>query len=222
MFTGIVQSLARVIEVRDAPAGAGRRLVIERAGWKARSGRIEQGDSICVSGVCLTAVEVTEDRVGFDVIPETLSRTTLGSLTAGIRVNVESSLTAETSMGGHFVQGHVEATGTVAGVQTGSDYRITIDAPAQVMAAVIEKGSVTIDGVSMTVAGVRDAQFEVAVIPATRENTTLGIVGEGDRVNLESDVISRTVVETIRRMTEGKGEGSDVTVDLLRRAGFTD
>lgn len=219
MFSGIVELMGRVARIDAVPAG--RRLVVDTQDWEPASGPVRAGDSICVSGVCLTTVEPEAGRVGFDVIAETLARTTLGDLAPGDRVNLEPSLTPATPMGGHFVQGHVEGVGIVSGVQTGGDYRIRIEPPADLMPYIIPKGSITLDGVSMTVAAVEQAVFEVALIPTTLEATTLGIAAAGSRVNLETDIISRTVVHTLRQMvTEGEAGTGAVTRQLLRDAGF--
>ena len=220
MFNGIAQAKGRVLEVVDQPSG--KRLVIARPSRTFGKGKIEEGDSICVSGVCLTVVHVDAQSLAFDVITETLSKSTLGMLSAGDPVNLETSLTADTPISGHFVQGHVEGVGTVTDVQSGADHRISIEAPAELHHYIIPKGSVALDGVSMTIAEVGPVGFDVAVIPTTLSMTTLGNAERGTKLNVETDVLCRTVVETVRRMANEseKGGGGGVTVERLRGAGF--
>jgi riboflavin synthase len=183
---------------------------------------LSPGDSVCISGVCLTVVEASSERMSFDVIGETLNCTTLGSLSPGDPVNVEPSLTASTPISGHFVQGHVEGAATVTAVeQGGDDVRITLQPPADLLACIVPKGSVTVDGVSMTVAAVGQDDFQIALIPTTLQITTLGKAQRGARVNIETDVISRTVVHTLQQMQSVGANGNEqVNVDTLRRAGF--
>jgi riboflavin synthase alpha subunit len=147
-----------------------------------------------VSGVCLTAVGADNGRLAFDVVPETLSRTTLGRLQAGGTVNLEPSLRVGDPLGGHVVQGHVDAVGHVRSVAPdGDSRRIQIDAPESVVRYCLEKGSIAVDGVSLTVAALDDEGFEVALIPHTLAVTTLGRLKPGDEVNLEADVLGKVV-----------------------------
>lgn len=210
--------MAHVAGADATPSGT--RLVVALGDWRPREGRIGTGDSICISGICLTVAACEGALCAFDVIPETLDRTTLGSLAVGDPVNVEPSLTAETPMGGHFVQGHVEGVGTVRRPEADQgDVRITVEPPPELMPFVIPKGSITLDGVSLTVAAVGRADFEVALVPTTLQLTTLGRATEGTRLNIETDVISRTVVHAMQRISKG---GRSITLDGLRRAGFLD
>ncbi|MBL0922212.1 MAG: riboflavin synthase, partial [Phycisphaerales bacterium] len=154
-----------------------------------------------VNGCCLTAASVEGSRVWFDVVSETLSKTTLGSMVAGGRVNLEHACRADALMGGHIVQGHVDCVGEVARVQADpEDWRVVVRAPRAFMEWVSPKGSVTIEGVSLTVAAldVERDEFGVALIPVTLEQTTLGGLRAGSRVNLEGDVIAKTVVHWLR------------------------
>ena len=185
MFTGIVR------EVGTAAAFDGSRLVVEAPETAAAAG---VGDSVSVAGVCLTVVETGAGRLAFDVVPETLSRTVLGSLEPGGAVNLEPSLRVGDQLGGHVVQGHVDAVGRVRSVTSESDSRrVWFDAPEPVVRYCLEKGSVAVDGVSLTVAAVDDDGFEVALIPHTLEVTTLGRLEPGDEVNLEADVLGKVV-----------------------------
>ncbi len=220
MFTGIVQKMGRIAAV--IPNDFGVRLLIDPQGWQPRGVALALGDSICISGVCLTLAALEGPTLGFDVIAETLRMTTLGQLVPGGRVNLEPSLTADTPMGGHFLQGHVDGVGQVTGLEAGqSEWRIGVTPPAALMDYIIPKGSVAIDGVSLTVASVSRSAFEVALIPTTLEVTTMGSYKVGDKVNLESDILSRTIVHHLRRMAEAAGgRDAGVTRELLRAAGF--
>lgn len=157
----------------------------------------------------MTLVDLApSDRAGqlaFDVVAETLARTTLGELRAGDRVNLEPAATPTTLLDGHLVQGHIEGVGRVVQVQSqaSDDYRVTIEPPPDLMPCLAPKGSVAIDGVSLTIAGVTDHTFEVALIPTTLAQTTLGVLQVGDHVNLESDIIARTVVHVLERTRAG-------------------
>jgi riboflavin synthase len=185
MFTGIVRELGTV------NAFDGSRLVVA-ASETAASAAV--GDSVAVAGVCLTVVERGEGRLAFDVVPETLSRTALGRLEPGSSVNLEPSLRIGDQLGGHVVQGHVDAVGRVRSVeQEGEGRRVWVDAPESVVRYCIEKGSIAVDGVSLTVAAFDDEGFEVALIPHSLAVTTLGTLEPGDQVNLETDVLGKVV-----------------------------
>ena len=185
MFTGIV------LEVGTVAAFDGSRLVVEapETGTDAAV-----GDSVSVGGVCLTVVQVDNERLAFDVVPETFSRTMLRGLEPGSFVNLEPSLRVGDRLGGHVVQGHVDAVGLVRSVEPeGDGRRLWIDAPDAVLGYCIEKGSIAVDGVSLTVAAFDDDGFEVALIPHTLAVTTLGRLAPGDEVNLEADVLGKVV-----------------------------
>ncbi|HKU56811.1 MAG TPA: riboflavin synthase [Gaiellaceae bacterium] len=185
MFTGIVREVGTVV------AFDGSRLVVE---GPATAGGAAVGDSVSVAGACLTVVDAAEGRLAFDVVPETLSRTVLGALEQGGSVNLEPSLRVGDQLGGHVVQGHVDAVGRVRSVvREGGGRRVWVDAPASVLGYCIEKGSVAVDGVSLTLAALDENGFEVALIPHTLEATTLGGLEAGDEVNLEADVLGKVV-----------------------------
>lgn len=193
MFTGIIEALGTVREVRDL--GGLTRLTVD-AGELASGTAI--GDSVAVNGVCLTAVEVAPPSLAFEAIPETLRRTNLGELRAGDRVNVERPLAAGARLSGHFVQGHVDGVGEIAGLsEEGDSLRIRIGAPPELLRYVVEKGSIAVDGISLTVAGCDAAGFEVAIIPHTRSVTTLGRAAPGRRVNLEVDILAKYVEKLV-------------------------
>jgi riboflavin synthase len=181
VFTGIVREVGRV-ESFD-----GRRLVL------AAQTAAAEGDSVSVDGVCLTAVDGS--RLAFDVVEETLSRTTLGALQPGDRVNLEPALRAGDPLGGHIVQGHVDGIGRVREVGD----LVWVDAPAELLRYCVEKGSITVDGVSLTVAAVDGRGFGVALVPHTLEVTTLGELAPGDPVNLEVDVLAKYVEKLVER-----------------------
>ncbi len=210
MFTGLVQAKGRVETVETR--GEGVRLVIRPQGWEHRVAPSRRGDSICVSGCCLTVAEAparTAGALAFDVVPETLARTTLGRWREGTGVNLERSLAAGDLMGGHIVQGHVDGVGVVERVETGAEHRVVVRPPGELMEFAVPKGSVGVDGVSLTLARVAPGGgggvFEVALIPTTLRLTTLGDLREGDACNLEMDVIAKTVVHWMRHYGGAEG-----------------
>ena len=189
MFTGIVRELGRVESI-DASAD-GARLVVAAP---ATAPMVALGDSVAVNGVCLTVTRIDGTALAFDAVPETLDRSALGSLAAGDTVNLEPALRAGEPLGGHVMQGHVDGGGRVRSVEAeGDGKRIWVDAPADVLAYCVEKGSIAVDGVSLTVAALDDAGFAVALIPHTLARTTLGAARAGDPVNLEVDVLAKYV-----------------------------
>ena len=191
MFTGIVQAVGRIEERFEHPSGDVS-LAIDTAGLSAAG--IAVGDSVCVSGVCLTAVEVTPAGFRTDVSAESLARTTLGSLEAGRRVNLEAALTPETRLGGHLVSGHVDGIARVlARRDDARSVRLEFRAPGTLARYIAEKGSVSIDGASLTVNAVDGATFDVNIVPHTLEATTLGELEPGCAVNIEVDQIARYV-----------------------------
>jgi riboflavin synthase len=182
MFTGLVQSTGTVGSL------AGGRLHVES------SLALSEGDSVAINGVCLTATAVRDGGFEADVMPETLRRTALGALAEGDRVNLELPLRASDRLGGHIVQGHVDGTGTVESVDDEGFARVVrISAPFELLRYVVEKGSIAVDGVSLTVAEVDDDGFAVGLIPETLERTTLGAAMPGRAVNLEVDVLAKYV-----------------------------
>jgi riboflavin synthase len=157
------------------------------------------GDSVSVDGVCLTVVERDGRTLAFDVVPETLSRSTFGEAVAGAAVNLEPALRAGDSLGGHFVQGHVDGVGRVRGVEPeGNGRRLWIDAPPEVLRYCVEKGSIAVSGVSLTIAGLDEGGVEVALVPHTLATTTLGSLAAGDTVNLEADLLGKHVERLLK------------------------
>ena len=189
MFTGIVRERGRVASVDGD--GNGIRIRLEAP---LTAGQVAIGDSVSLNGCCLTVVETADGTLAFDAVPETLARSSLDGLEAGSELNVESALRAGDPLGGHYVQGHVDGVGTVRSVEPeGDGRRIWFDAPSEVLRYCVDKGSVAVDGVSLTIAGLDENGFAVALIPHTLSATTLGTLEPGARVNLEADVLAKYV-----------------------------
>jgi riboflavin synthase len=181
VFTGIVRELGVVVRA-DGAAG-GRDLVVRAPEAAARTG---VGDSVAINGCCLTATAIEDGEIAFHAVPETIARTTLGGLEPGSQVNVEPALRAGEELGGHYVQGHVDGVGRIRSLDAeGDGRRMLVEAPADVLRYCVEKGSVTVDGVSLTVAALTEDGFAVALIPHTLAVTTLGALQAGHGVNLE-------------------------------------
>jgi riboflavin synthase len=189
MFTGLVREVGTVRSME------GGRLVIEA------SIAAELGDSIAVDGVCQTVVATDGDTHAFDAVPETLSRTSLGELAPGAGVNLEPALRVGDALGGHYVQGHVDGLGAIGSVEAeGEGLRVVVEAPPELLRYCVEKGSIAVQGTSLTVAAGDDTSFAVALIPHTLEATTLGRLEPGARVNLEADVLAKYVDKLTRRV----------------------
>jgi riboflavin synthase len=195
VFTGIVRELGSVVEAEEA--GGGRVLVVRAPETAART---HVGDSVAVNGCCLTATAVDEDAVSFHAVPETIARTTLGALARDDAVNVEPALRAGEELGGHYVQGHVDGVGRIQSVEAeGEGLRVFVEAPEDVLRYCVEKGSITVDGVSLTVAELAEGAFAVALVPYTLEATTLSDLRPAQPVNLEADVLAKYVERLISR-----------------------
>ncbi len=206
MFSGLIAYLGTVTALVHDPRG-GVRL---RIAVPALAEGIVPKDSIAISGVCLTVVSYDGDAIDFDVVPETLERSALGALVPGALVNVELSLRLGDRLGGHLVYGHVDATARLAGkVEEGQGHRLTVETPAALAPFVVEKGYVAVDGISLTVAAVRDGRFEIALIPETSARTTLGRKGPGDPVNIEIDPIARYALSALTHYARGARASSD-------------
>jgi riboflavin synthase len=193
MFTGIIEELGSIVAIEDR--GDAARVTV-RGPLVVKDSR--HGDSIAVSGVCLTVVTVDDDTFTADVMKETLDRSSLGALRDGDPVNLERAATLNTRLGGHLVQGHVDGVGTVAGREPGEHWEVVrIALPPQLNRYVVEKGSITVDGISLTVTSIDEREFAVSLIPTTLELTTLGHKGIGAPVNLEVDVIAKYVEKLV-------------------------
>jgi riboflavin synthase len=217
MFTGIIEELGRVRGVERR--GEGARLVVEAR--RVMEGTLE-GDSIAVNGVCLTAIDVRADSFSADGSAETLQRSTLGRLRSGSFVNLERAVTPATRLGGHIVQGHVDARGRFLSASAhGGSWTVRVAYPREMARYLVFKGSVAVEGISLTIAGLTDESFEIAVIPKTWDVTNLSHLKAGDEVNLEADIIAKYVERILTVAPASRGEaGSPLTVEKLTKLGF--
>jgi len=206
MFTGIVEEVGQVRAIRGGRITIIATIVLEKT---------KPGDSICVNGICLTVTSLSNDSFSVEVMPETLNRTNLGMLQPGARVNLERALTPEGRMGGHFLQGHIDATGSILSVRPEGDALIIkFAAPQEIMHYIVEKGFIGIDGLSLTIIYRNETSFNVSLVSYTQEHTVLGQKRPGDTVNIEVDIIAKYVEQFVRKEKEG------VTIDLLMEQGF--
>jgi riboflavin synthase len=195
MFTGIVRERGRVVTLDGGPDGL--RIEVEAPQTAAEA---RPGDSVSLSGCCLTVTHVENGRLSFDAVLETLSRSTFVHLTEGDEINLEPALRAGEPLGGHYVQGHVDSIGRVASVEPeGGSRRVWIEAPEDVLRYCVEKGSITVDGVSLTITELAPGSFCVALVPFTLEQTTLGALAPGAEVNVEVDVLAKYVERLVQR-----------------------
>ena len=214
MFTGIIEEVGKVTSVREE--GGTRRLVVSASHLTTE---LKKGDSIAVSGVCLTAVAIKPDSVAFDLAEETWKRTSFSRLHAGALVNLELPIRADGRFGGHIVQGHVDGPGEFLALDRiagADDYWLRIRIPAELTRYAIFKGSLAIEGISLTVAGIKGREVTVAIIPHTREMTNLKSLKRGDPVNLEVDMIAKYV----EKMMQGESANSPLTLERLVQQGF--
>ncbi|HAM14807.1 MAG TPA: riboflavin synthase [Eggerthellaceae bacterium] len=216
MFTGIVEELGTVRRVLPG-AQAGQIVIAARKVLE----DVRIGDSIAVNGVCLTVVAAGDDEFAADVMPETLRRSNLGQLKAGDAVDLERAMPAEGRFGGHIVSGHIDGTGRISSVKAEQNARIvTIEAPQQVLDLVVEKGSIAIDGISLTVASVGRTAFSVSIIPHTAEQTVLLRKRAGDVVNLENDIVGKYVQKLLGQPAPSNRPESGLTLEYLQENGF--
>lgn len=215
MFTGIVEETGCIRSVQRGTVSS----FIEIKAEKVISST-NIGDSIAVNGVCLTVTDLTGDTFRADVMNETLSRSSLGSLRPGSLVNLERAMAVDGRFGGHIVSGHIDGTGTITDIKRdGIAIWYTICADVGIMRYIVEKGSVAVDGISLTVAAVSDSDFKISVIPHTAARTILGSKKSGDTVNLENDIIGKYVEKLMRPKSENIPE-SRITMDFLARNGY--
>ena len=213
MFTGIVEELGKISSLEKHASGA--RIKISA---KIVTVGTNEGDSIAVNGVCLTTLSIKPNGFSADVSDETLQKSTLGKLKTGAKVNLERAVTPLTRLGGHIVQGHVDARGKfVSAVQSGDFWTVRVSFPREVGQYLIYKGSVSVEGISLTIAELDVDYFEIAVIPKTWELTNLSSLKSGDEVNLEADVIAKYVE---RIMLFGKAKSENITMEKLQNLGF--
>jgi len=189
MFTGLIEGVGELVE--RSPTGGGFRLRIATP----LAAQLEPGDSLAVNGVCLTVVVAQDGQVHADVGPETVRVTTLGTIGRGAAVNLERPLRADQRFGGHFVQGHVDAIGQVEALRPEVEFQwLTVSFPSALAPLIVHKGSIAVDGISLTVAGLGADRFDIMVVPFTMQHTNLGRIAIGDRVNLECDMVGKYVV----------------------------
>jgi riboflavin synthase len=219
MFTGLIQETGRVVSVRKLAAqerdSAQMRITVAAAGIPSE---LKTGDSVAVSGVCLTAVQILDGQFSADLAAETLQRTSLGHLQPGSLVNLELPTRADDRLGGHVVQGHVDGVGRVlslARIKGGKDWRLAIEIPEEISRYVVPQGSITVEGISLTVARIDDNRVEVAIIPHTYRATNLHALRAGDPVNIEVDVLAKYA----EKMAAGRPAGK-LTVEELVKNGF--
>jgi len=220
LFTGIIEAMGRIRRIE--PYGEGRILAVETSLDLCET---KVGDSIAVNGACLTAVKIQQNLFEVDVAPETVQRTTFRTAAAGDRVNVERALKLSDRIDGHLVSGHIDGTGTVASKhRTSNAWIISIEADQTLVGEMIEKGSVAIDGISLTINKCAKASFEVSIIPHTAGITTIENRSAGDKVNIETDMIGKYVkkfLQTGRGKNVGAaGAGKDISMDLLGKQGY--
>jgi riboflavin synthase len=216
LFTGIIQDIGKIREVERKSQG-----LILSLGTRLDLGATRLGDSIAVDGVCLTVIQKGSSTFSVEVGKETLERTALSQVEEGQAVNLEMALKVTDSLSGHFVTGHVDGTGTISGFfSEGSSWRYHFQAPGKVTRYLIEKGSIAVDGISLTVADCRGPEFSVSVLPYTANQTTLGRKKVGDAVNLEADMIAKYVEKFVRSGDGVQLEDSRITQSFLAEHGF--
>lgn len=215
MFTGLIQKIGRVKRV-----SRGKGLVLEFT-FDPWPEPLVKGESVAVNGVCLTVADCDRTRFTADVLGETEARTGLAELLPGSSVNLERAMRAGDRFGGHVVQGHVDGRGTVsAKTARGRDFALTISCPRLIAAATVMKGSIAVDGVSLTVSGLGDDWLRVDIIPTTAAETTLGALRVGDKVNLESDVLGKYAIRRAESESAEEPEGGGLTMEMLEENGF--
>lgn len=211
MFTGIIEELGKISAFEKGGSGAKMKISANIV-----TEDTNEGDSIAVNGVCLTAIDIKSDSFSANVSPETLNRSTLGNLKTGAKVNLERAVTPSTRLGGHIVQGHVDAKGKfLKAIKQGDFWTVQINFPPETAKYFVYKGSVSVEGISLTIADLTENYFEIAVIPKTWELTNLSKLKSGDEVNLEADIIAKYVE---RLMLYGKSEA--ITMKRLKTLGF--
>jgi len=231
MFTGIIEELGKVVSLKPGTGqDGGARLVIQAKNALAAESRLQLGESIAVNGVCLTALDITDETFAADLSPETLERTSLRALLPGARVNLERAMTPGTRFGGHIVQGHVDGVGKLVKLDPLPDgnWWLTVEIPGELAPYVVMKGSIALNGISLTVAQLEDlraaSRVSVAIIPHTYDNTSLKGMQPGERINVECDVLAKHVERLLesqewkRRKTPRRA--SSLTLARLREEGF--
>ena len=229
MFTGIIEEIGTVGELKrgSEPSGGAKLIVRARKALAATDGpKLQEGESIAVNGVCVTAREITAETFSADLAPETLARSSLGSLRPGARVNLERAMTPSSRFGGHIVQGHVDGVGKLVALDPLPDgnYWLSVDVPAELERYIVWKGSISLNGISLTVARLDGNRVGVAIIPHTYENTSLGDLQPGDPVNVECDVLAKYAEKLLANLQvasrQQPGQPSSLTLKRLLEEGF--
>ena len=216
MFTGLIEAICIVTSVR--PAAGGMLLTVDLANLAVDS---KVGDSIAINGACLTIARLDGNLATFDISPETLARTALGRLTSSSQVNVELAMKATDRFGGHFVQGHIDGVATIKTIKREGDFAdMKFAADPELLDQMVVKGSVAVDGISLTVAGMDQTGFRVAIIPQTLKKTTLGKAKIGDLVNIETDIIVKTIKKQLESILGEASQRHALTAEKLRQLGF--
>ncbi len=219
MFTGLVEAVGNVVSIENRGGESRMRFACAALGLA----DAQLGDSIAINGVCLTVVSKNDEQFAADVSAETLSCTTLGTLKPDSRVNLEKALLPTTRLGGHMVSGHVDGVATVATIkQQGESIIINFDVPAQLSKYIASKGSICVDGVSLTTNVVSDSGFEVNIIPHTQQQTIIGDYQQGSRVNIEVDVVARYLERLLQSGHSDSQQGSTISREFLASQGFGD
>jgi len=213
MFTGLIEAVCRVKSANHK--GASMELTVDLGD---SAGQVKIGDSVAINGACLTVVRLEGQSAKFDISGETLVKSTLGELVGSSEVNVELAMKTDGRFGGHFVQGHIDGTAMIRAVEKQGEFaNVRFAAPAELLEQMVVKGSVAVDGISLTVAEMDTESFSVAVIPKTLEATTLGRAKPGDKVNIETDIIVKTIKKQMENIV---GPKQDLTVEKLKELGF--
>lgn len=224
MFTGLIEAICKVVSAR--PAAGGMLLTVDLGGL-ASDGKVgstdplQVGDSIAINGACLTIARLDGNLATFDISPETLARTSFGRLNPSSQVNVERAMKAGDRFGGHFVQGHIDGTAKIAAIEKKGEFAdMKFAAGRELLNQMVVKGSVAVDGISLTVAGMDSDGFRVAIIPQTLKKTTLGSAKIGDLVNIETDIIVKTIKKLLGSALGGQGRERGLTFEKLTEMGF--
>ena len=219
MFTGLIQETGEILGIEKVPGQNGGTVTRITVHGAAIPAELKTGDSVAVSGVCLTALNIQEHQFSADLAEETLKRTSLQKLKPGSMVNLELATKAQDRLGGHVVQGHVDGTGSIVSLQKikfRDDWRLVIELPQSLARYVVPQGSITVEGISLTVAAIENSQVEIAIIPHTWQATNLRTLRQGDPVNIEVDVLAKYA----EKMAHGKAAGSKLNVAELIRLGY--
>lgn len=215
MFTGIIEETGKILSLQKLADGARVKIAANVV-----TNETNEGDSISVNGVCLTALDIKKDSFAADVSGETLNRSTLGNLKIGTIVNLERAVTPSTRLGGHIVQGHVDVVGSfLSAKQTGDFWTVRVGFPPEMSKYLVYKGSISVEGISLTIAELAENYFEIAVIPKTWELTNFSTLNSGDKVNLEADVIAK-YVERIMLYGKTAEKSEDITMEKLQNLGY--